>query len=141
MKPNVAFSIGSMTITPFEVPHDSIHCYGFTIEEGGVKIGFATFGTSASRNLPYEAGSAVSYGLPQEEALRSITINSAEILGVGDRLGTIETGKIANLIVTDGDPLEIQTQFLYLIVNGQISALDNRHLRLYETYRGRPRRP
>jgi imidazolonepropionase-like amidohydrolase len=83
----------------------------------------------------------VSFGLPREEAIRAITINNAEIFGVGDRLGTIETGKIANLIVTDGDPLEIRTQILHLVVNGQIAPLDNKHLELYERYRGRPRRP
>jgi imidazolonepropionase-like amidohydrolase len=56
-------------------------------------------------------------------------------------LGTIEAGKIANLIVTDGDPLEITTQYLHLIVNGRLAALDNKHLELYERYRARPRRP
>ncbi len=121
--------------------YDQVYAAPGQLHAAGVKIGFGTFGASASRNLPYEAGSAVSYGLPKEEALRAITINNAEILGVGDRLGTIETGKIANLIVTDGDPLEINTQILHLIVNGQVSALDNKHLDLYEMYRSRPRRP
>jgi imidazolonepropionase-like amidohydrolase len=121
--------------------YDQVYSAPGQLFAAGVKIGFGTFGASASRNLPYEAGSAVSFGLPQEEALRAITINNAEILGVGDRLGTIETGKIGNLIVTDGDPLEIATQFLHLIVNGQVAELDNRHLRLYERFRGRPRRP
>lgn len=121
--------------------YDQVYSAPGQLFAAGVKIGFATFGASASRNLPYEAGSAVSYGLPQEEALRAITINNAEILGVGDRLGTIEAGKIANIIVTDGDPLEIQTQFLHLIVNGRVAARDNKHLRLYETFRARPRRP
>jgi imidazolonepropionase-like amidohydrolase len=55
-------------------------------------------------------------------------------------LGTIETGKIANIIVTDGDPLEIQTQILHLVVNGLISSTDNKHKSLYEKYRARPER-
>ncbi len=121
--------------------YDQVYAAPGQLYAAGVKIGFGTFGASASRNLPYEVGSAVSYGLPREEAIRAITINNAEILGVGDRLGTIETGKIANLIVTDGDPLEIRTQFLHLIVNGRIASLDNKHLELYERYRARPRRP
>ena len=108
--------------------------------DAGVKFGFASFNASASRNLPYEAASAVGFGLPYEEALRAITINSAEILGVGDQLGTIETGKIANIIVTDGDPLEIQTQILHLVINGLISSIDNKHKSLYEKYRARPER-
>ena len=105
----------------------------------GVKFGFASFNASASRNLPYEAASAVGFGLPHEAALRAITINSAEILGVGDQLGTIEVGKIANIIVTDGDPLEIQTQILHLVVNGMVSSTDNKHKSLYEKYRARPK--
>jgi imidazolonepropionase-like amidohydrolase len=105
----------------------------------GVKFGFASFNASASRNLPYEAASAVGFGLPHEEALRAVTINSAEILGVGDQLGTIEVGKIANIIVTDGDPLEIQTQILHLVVNGLVSSTDNKHKSLYERYRARPK--
>jgi imidazolonepropionase-like amidohydrolase len=121
--------------------YDQVYAAPGQLYAAGVKIGFGTFGASASRNLPYEVGSAVSYGLPREEAIRAITINNAEILGVGDRLGTIETGKIANLIVTDGDPLEIRTQLLHLIVNGRSASLDNKHLELYEKYRARPRRP
>jgi imidazolonepropionase-like amidohydrolase len=104
----------------------------------GVKFAFATFDASSSRTLPYEAANAVSYGLPWEEAIRAVTINGAEIFGVGDKLGTIETGKIANLIVTDGDPLEITTQVKDLIINGDIVSLDNKHLELYEKYRARP---
>jgi imidazolonepropionase-like amidohydrolase len=119
--------------------YDQMYALPGQLHSAGVKIGFATFGASASRNLPYEAGSAVSYGLPHEEALKAVTINSAEILGVGDRLGTIEAGKIANLVVTDGDPLEIQTQFVHLIVNGRIADKMNKHLELYEKYRARPR--
>lgn len=119
--------------------YDQMYALPGQLHAAGVKIGFATFNASASRNLPYEAGSAVSFGLPHEEALKAVTINPAEILGVGDRLGTIETGKIANLIVTDGDPLEIRTQVLQLIVNGMVADKMNKHLQLYERYRARPR--
>lgn len=121
--------------------YDQVYSAPGQLHAAGIKVGFGTFDASASRNLPYEVGSAVSFGLPREEAIRTVTINNAEILGVGDRLGTIETGKIANLIVTDGDPLEIRTQILHLVVNGRIAPLDNKHLELYERYRGRPRRP
>ena len=61
-------------------------------------------------------------------------------LNGGDRLGSIEVGKIANLIVTDGDPLEITTQIRHLIINGQETDMRNRHLDLYEKYRSRPAR-
>jgi len=120
--------------------YDQVYAAPGQLYAAGVKFGFASFNASASRNLPYEAASAVGFGLPYEEALRAITINSAEILGVGDQLGTIEAGKIANIIVTDGDPLEIQTQILHLVVNGLISSTDNKHKSLYEKYRARPER-
>ena len=104
----------------------------------GVKIAFGTFNSSASRTLPYEAANTVPFGLPHEEALRAVTLNAAEILGVGDRLGTIEPGKLGNLIVTDGDPLEIQTQVQYVFIKGIPVDTDNRHRRLYEHYKNRP---
>jgi imidazolonepropionase-like amidohydrolase len=106
--------------------------------EAGVKICFGTFNSADSRTLPYEAANAVPFGLPHEEALRAVTINSAEILGVADRLGTIEPGKLGNLMITDGDPLEIQTQIEYVFINGIPVDLDNRHRRLFEYYKARP---
>ncbi len=120
--------------------YDQVFAAPGQLYAAGVRFGIATFGASASRNLPYEAGSAVPFGLPREEALRAITVNNAEILGVGDRLGTLEPGKIANMIVTNGDPLEITTHYLHLVVNGRMAPLDNKHLELYELYRSRPHR-
>jgi imidazolonepropionase-like amidohydrolase len=139
---NVAVLLGPTQSLPAgeDWGYDQVFAAPGQLYAAGVKFGFASFNASASRNLPYEAASAVGFGLPYEEALRAITINSAEILGVGDQLGTIETGKIANIIVTDGDPLEIQTQILHLVVNGLISSTDNKHKSLYEKYRARPER-
>jgi imidazolonepropionase-like amidohydrolase len=106
--------------------------------EAGVKICFGTFNSADSRTLPYEVANAVPLGLPHEEALRAVTINSAEILGVADRLGTIEPGKLGNLMVTDGDPLEIQTQVEYVFINGMPVDTNNKHRRLFEYYNARP---
>lgn len=119
--------------------YDEMYAEPGLLHQAGVKIAFGTFGSSDSRTLPYEAANAVSYGLPREEALRAVTINGAEILGVADRLGTIEAGKIANLVVTDGDPLEITTQFSHVIIGGRDVDLANRHRELYEKYRSRPK--
>ncbi len=105
----------------------------------GVKIAFATFNSSDSRTLPYEAAMAVPYGLPEEAALEAVMKNGTEMLGFGDRLGTIERGKLANLIVTDGDPLEIQTQVSDLFILGRDVSTDNKHKSLYEKYRARPK--
>ena len=100
--------------------------------------GWASAGPNPpSRTLPYEAANAVPFGLPEAEALRAITRYPAEILGLGDELGTIEVGKIGNLIVTDGDPLQIRTQVLHVFIAGIPSSTMNRHQALYEKYRAR----
>ena len=121
---------------------DDPYYYPFSLagelHEAGVRIAFATFNSSDSRTLPYEAANAVPFGLPHDEALKAVTINAAEILGVGDQLGTIEPGKLGNLIVTDGDPLEIQTQVQYVFIKGMPVDTDNKHRRLWEQYRNRP---
>ena len=106
----------------------------------GVKFAIATFNSADSRTLPYEAGNAVGYGLPKEEALKAITLRPAEIYGVADKFGTVEVGKFGNLIVTDGDPLEYKTQFKHVIIAGRDVGPANKHLELYEKYRNRPKR-
>lgn len=120
--------------------YDEMYAQPAALHQAGVKFALSTFNSSDSRTLPYEIGNAVPYGLPQEEAIKAITLYPAQILGVADKLGTIEAGKIANLIVTDGDPLMIQTAYTHVIINGSDVSLDNRHLELYQKYRARPKR-
>jgi imidazolonepropionase-like amidohydrolase len=105
----------------------------------GVKIAFGSFDNSFARRLGQQAANAVAYGLPYDEALKAVTVYPAEIFGVADQVGTLETGKIANIIVTNGDPLELTTEVKYLFIKGQSTSLDNRHLRLYEKYLNRPK--
>jgi len=123
-----------------DAPYDEPFAAPGVLHEAGVLFAFATHGASDVRTLPYEAAMAVPYGLPREEALRAITVNPARIFGVGDRLGTIEEGKIANLVVVDGDPLEITTEVVDLFIEGKRTDLDNKHRRLYQEYRARPSR-
>ena len=106
----------------------------------GVRIAFGSFDSSASRRLPYQAATAVAHGLSHEEALRAVTVNAAEMLGLADRIGAIEPGKIANLIVTDGDPLEITTVVRHLVIDGREVSTDNRHRQFFERWSGRPTR-
>ncbi len=106
--------------------------------EAGIPFAFSSFDTSFSRRLSQYAGTAVGYGLPHDEALKAVMLNAAQIFGLADRVGTIEPGKLANIIVTDGDPLEIKTQLRYLFIKGQLTSTDNRHRQLYEQYRKRP---
>jgi imidazolonepropionase-like amidohydrolase len=109
----------------------------------GVLTCVAGEGSSSSamneRNLPYQAAQAAAHGLPKEEALRAITLYAAQILGAGDRLGSIDPGKDATLIVTDGDPLEVRTQVERAYIRGKPVDLDSRHTRLYEKYQAKYR--
>ena len=120
-------------------PYDRPNTTPGELQQAGIQIAIATFDSSDSRTLPYEAGNAVPFGLPWEEALKAITLYPAQILGVSDQLGSIEVGKRANLIVTDGDPLEIQTEFRHVFIDGHPVSLENRHHLLYEKYRARPK--
>jgi len=105
--------------------------------EAGVEfsISMATGGASNHRNTPYEASKAVAYGLPKDEALKSITLNAAKILGIADRVGSLEKGKDATLIITDGDPLEITTQVEQVYIQGKTIDMGDRHKALYEKYK------
>jgi imidazolonepropionase-like amidohydrolase len=96
--------------------------------------------TANTRNLPYHAATAAAYGLPRDEALKSVTLYPAQILGVADRVGSLEVGKDATLIVTTGDPLETATQVRAAYVQGRNVSLDDRHKRLYRKYREKYRR-
>jgi imidazolonepropionase-like amidohydrolase len=120
-------------------PYDRLLSQPAELAAAGVKIAFASFDNSFARRLGQNAANAVAYGLPYDEALKAVTVNPAQIFGLGDRIGTIEQGKIANLIVTNGDPLELTTDVKYLFIKGQLTSMDNRHLRLYEKYSKRPK--
>jgi imidazolonepropionase-like amidohydrolase len=119
-------------------PYDKPMTQPAELFAAGIPIAFSSFDTAFSRRLSQYAGTAVAYGLPHDEALKAVTVNAAQMLGLGDRLGTLEPGKIANLIVTTGDPLEIRTQVRYLFINGQLTSTANRHRDLYEQFRKRP---
>lgn len=119
-------------------PYDSEYAMAAKLYAAGVKIAFGSANTSMSRRLPQYAGTSVGYGLPHEEALKAVTVNAAQMLGIND-IGTIEPGKIANIVVTDGDLLELRTHVKYLFIQGQLTSLDNKQLELYERYSKRPK--
>ena len=122
-------------------PYDKPFTIPAELFKAGVKFAFGSFGPTASdhpRNLPYQAAAASAFGLPYEEALKAITINAAEIWGVADQIGSIEKGKLADLIVTDGDPLETRTQVKQMFIRGKAVDLETKHSRLYEKYLSRP---
>lgn len=106
--------------------------------KAGVKFCFGTFDVEFARNVPFEAAQASAFGLPHEEALKALTINSAQILGVGEQVGSIERGKIADLILTDGDPLEAKTSIKQMFIAGRSVNLASRHTREYDKWMSRP---
>jgi imidazolonepropionase-like amidohydrolase len=107
------------------------------LHAAGVLVAFGTDDVSNVRNLPYHAARAVAFGLPQDEGLRAVTLNPAQILGLGDEMGSIDVGKRADLIVTTGDPLQIVTQVERAFIGGREVSLESRHTRLYEEFRER----
>jgi imidazolonepropionase-like amidohydrolase len=107
------------------------------LHAAGVKVAFAVDGVEFARNLPYHAAKAAAFGLPKEEALRAVTLNAAEILGLGAELGSIEAGKRADLIVTTGDPLQIVTQIERAFIGGMEVSLESKHTELYKQFRDR----
>lgn len=116
--------------TNLTLPHD--------LNAAGVKIAFASFSNEFARRITQQAGVAVAFGLPHDEAIKALTIYPAQMFGVDKALGTLEPGKMANVIVTNGDPLELNTEVKYLFIKGQETSLDNRHLQLYNKYKSRP---
>ncbi|REK06755.1 MAG: hypothetical protein DWQ37_22175 [Planctomycetota bacterium] len=92
------------------------------------------------RNLPYHAATAAAYGLPADEALKAVTLYPAEILGVADRIGSLESGKDATLIVTTGNPLEITSLVTGAYIQGRAVDLNDRQKRLWEKYKEKYRR-
>jgi imidazolonepropionase-like amidohydrolase len=106
------------------------------LHAAGVKFAiFGDGGASNERNLPYHAAMAAAYGLPKDAALKAITLFPAEIFGVADRIGSIDVGKDATLIVTTGDPLEITTNVEMEFIQGKKIDLTSRHTQLYEKYK------
>ncbi|HUF18950.1 MAG TPA: amidohydrolase family protein [Thermoanaerobaculia bacterium] len=119
-------------------PYDLLFSNAAALHQAGVKFSIRTGGAHNARHLPYQAAACAAFGLPKEEALRAVTINAAEIFGVADRIGSLEAGKIANVIVTDGDPLEIRTNLVRLFIGGEDIPLDSYHTLQYEKFQRRP---
>jgi imidazolonepropionase-like amidohydrolase len=108
------------------------------LHEAGVTVAFSERASSSARNLPYSAAQAVAFGLSEAEALKALTLNPARMLGVGDRLGSIESGKEASLFAVDGGILDIRSEVRRMWIAGREVDLGSRHTRLYERYRSRP---
>src|SRR5262249_55634101 len=121
-------------------PYDASYSLPGKLAAAGVKFCVTDGGgTWNARNLPYNASMAAAFGLDRDEALRSVTLYPAQILGVGDRLGSTEPGKIADLVVADGDLLEDTTHVEQVWIGGRQISMETKQTRLFHKYDSRPR--
>ncbi len=129
-------------LNPLDDLPGSFEALGATLENAarmkaaGVRIAFATFDAHNARNLRQAAGNAVANGLPWNDALAAMTIEPAKIWGVADRLGSLEAGKRADLVIWDGDPLEVTSFPERVFLDGDEIPMRSRQLELRDRYRG-----
>ena len=135
--PVIYESVTSLPSRRFE-DYDQAYKGPALLHEAGVKFCIASSGSAGGayrvRNLPNQAAMAAAYGLPKEIALRSITLSAAEIIGIGEKAGSLEKGKDATLFISDGDPLEIRTNILEAYIQGRKIDLGDKHKSLYSKY-------
>jgi imidazolonepropionase-like amidohydrolase len=114
--------------------YDAVYSLPAQLNKRGVKIAFASVDAHNVRNLPYQAGFASAFGLPHDEALKAITLNPAEIWGVADKLGSLDVGKTANVVVSNGDPLDVTTDVKQVYIEGRAIPMTSRQTRLRDQY-------
>ena len=117
--------------------YDAVYKLPGELYKRGVKIAFASYDAHAVRNLPYAAGYATAFGLPHDEALKAITLNPAEIWGVADQLGSLDVGKTANVVVADGDPLDVKSDVKRVFIDGREIPMTSRQTELRDRYAGK----
>jgi hypothetical protein len=120
-------------------PYDINYASPSKLAAAGVRFAIADGEPNPDiRNLPFVAGMAPAFGLSREDALKAVTLWPAQIFGVGDRLGSIDVGKMANVVVTDGDLLEPRTNTKYIFIDGRMAPLDNKQTTMYMLFKDRP---
>lgn len=118
--------------------YDTLYENAAKLQQAGVRFAISSGDSGANvRNLPYYAGMAAAFGLPKAEALKAVTLYPAQLMNVADRLGSIEVGKMANLVVTDGDLLETRTHVRHLFIDGRKISLTSRHTDLNDAFKNR----
>lgn len=119
-------------------PWDAVYRCASVLDQAGVRYCFASDSSSDAYNLGTEVGMAVAHGLPRERAEYALTLGAAEILGIADRVGSIEVGKRADLIVTTGSPLQTVTQVTHMFIDGRPVELTSIHTESYDKFSHRP---
>jgi imidazolonepropionase-like amidohydrolase len=137
---NIPVVLGPTLSTPInpDDPYDRSFTTPAELQKAGIKFAIASFSARQSRNLPYQAAAAVPFGLAHDDAYRAVSLSVAEIFGVAKQMGSIEEGKSADLIVADGDPMEVTTNVKMVFINGKPESLETRQQELYRKYSGNP---
>jgi imidazolonepropionase-like amidohydrolase len=137
---NIPVVLGSVLTLPMreDAHHAATYRAAGELAQAGVLFAFGTDGADNNRLLPYEAAISVAWGLDRDRALRAMTLDAATILGVADRVGSLEVGKVANFFIANGDPMELKTQFTHIFINGRNVGLKSKHTELYERFSARP---
>jgi imidazolonepropionase-like amidohydrolase len=117
--------------------YDTPYSNASIMHKAGVKVAIKSAESENVRNLPFMAGFAAAYGLGVEQALKAVTIIPAEIFGVADKYGSIEKGKVANILVTTGDPFETKTQIEKIFIRGYDVPTESRQTLLYNEFLSR----
>ncbi len=127
-----------LTLPPRE---DDFHAYTYqapgVLAKAGVRFAFSSGGYQFSRNVPFQAGRAIAWGLDRAAGVRAMTLDAARILGVDSVVGSLEPGKLANLVVIKGDAWEIRSQIQHVVIDGRDVPLDSKHTELYKRYMAR----
>jgi len=129
--------LGSLYDLPpvWEDGYDALFRNPGILAKAGVKIAFSSSSASVAKDLPYHAAKAAAFGLDRGEALKAVTINTAEIFGVAGTMGSLEKGKAANIVLADGDILELRTNIAKVFIDGRETDLSNRYTELMEKFK------
>ena len=136
---DVPVVVGPVLELPSSVydPYDASFANPAVLWHAEVRIALQTSDDENPRNVAFHAAMAAAFGLPQEEAVRAITLGAAEVLGVDEELGSLEPGKIADLVITKGNLLEVTVPVRYVFIDGVQVDLENRQSRFYKKYKER----
>mgnify|MGYP001197586929 FL=1 len=136
---DIAVIVGPVMRAPVKTwdPSDAPYANPGRLHEAGVRFCIRSDNAANSRNAPFEAAMAVAFGLPESEALRSVTLGAAEVLGIDKQVGSLEVGKVANIVILDGSPLQVTSQVKGVFVSGRPFRPESRQTRFYERYRRR----
>lgn len=121
----------------WEDGYDALYRNPGVLQKAGVKIAFSSSSASLAKELPYHAAKAVAFGLDKREALKAVTIYPAEIFGVSNLMGSLEKGKLANIVLAEGDLLELKTVIRHVFIKGQEMDLSSAYTEYLEKYKKR----